>query len=72
MRKNARLPKVLSKKIRKVRREQKLTQEEVAHKVGVSRVYMGYIEQGRYVPSLELLDKIARALKTPLNELVKY
>jgi len=30
-----------------------LTQEELAEKVGISRAYMGYIEQGRYSASLE-------------------
>lgn len=70
MRKNARLPKVLSNKIRKIRNNKGMTQEELAHKVGISRVYMGYIEQGRYVPSLAILDKIARALKTQPSELL--
>lgn len=44
-----------------------LTQEELADKVGVSRAYMGYIEQGRNTPSLEVVEKIARALKTSIS-----
>jgi putative transcriptional regulator len=63
MRKNARLPGVLGKKIQKRRKELALTQEELAAKVGISRAYMGYIEQGRYAHSLEVLEKIARILK---------
>ncbi len=46
-----------------------LTQEELAEKVGVSRAYMGYIEQGRNTPSLEILEKIARNLKISLSDL---
>ena len=70
MRKNARLPKVLGRKIRKERKRIGLTQEEVADKVGISRVYVGYIEQGRHAPSLEVLEKIAKALKVRLSELL--
>jgi DNA-binding XRE family transcriptional regulator len=67
MRKNAKLPKVLGKKIQKRRKELELTQEELGDKVGISRAYMGYIEQGRYAPSLEVLEKIAKALKSPIS-----
>jgi len=31
---------------------------------------MGYIEQGRNVPSLEILEKIAKAIKVKLSDLV--
>lgn len=67
MRKNAKLPRVLGKKIQKRRKEMGLTQEELADKIGVSRAYMGYIEQGRNAPSLGFLEKIARVLKTSIN-----
>lgn len=70
MRKNAKLPKVLGKRVQKQRKELSLTQEDVAYKVGISRAYMGYIEQGRNLPSRELLEKIARALKVNLRDLV--
>ncbi len=68
MRKNAKLPKVLGKKIQKRRKELELTQEELGYKVGISRAYMGYIEQGRYAPSLEVLEKISRVLKSSISD----
>jgi len=68
MRTNAKLPKVLGKRIQKRRKELGLTQEQVAEKIDISRAYMGYIEQARNVPSLEVLEKIAKILKKPLNE----
>ena len=68
MRKNARLPKTLGKKIQKLRKSVSYTQEELADKVGISRAYMGYIEQGRNVPSLETLQKIAGALKVKIAQ----
>lgn len=67
MRKNAKLPKVLGRKIQRKRNEIGLTQEELADKVGISRAYMGYIEQGRNAPSLEILSKIARILKISID-----
>ncbi len=70
MRKNAVLTRILQKKIRKYRKEAGFTQEELADKVGISRAYMGYIEQGRNVPSLEVLEKIARILKVKPSKLI--
>jgi len=70
VRKNAVLPKIIGKKIKKRRQYLDLTQEELAEKVGVSRAYMGFIEQSRNVPSLETLEKIAKALKVKTNELL--
>jgi putative transcriptional regulator len=67
MRINAKLPKALGKRIQKRREEVGLTQFELATKVNVSRVYMGYIEQGRATPSLEVVEKIARVLRVPIS-----
>ena len=66
---NSKLPKSLGKKVQRRRKVIRLTQEELAEKVGISLVYMGYIEQGRYAPSLEVVGKIARALKIKVSEL---
>lgn len=57
--------------IRKYRHDAGLTQEDLAEKVGVSRVYIGYVEQGRNTPSLEILGKIAKALKVRLSDIVE-
>lgn len=46
-----------------------MTQEELAERVGISRAYAGYIEQGRNVPSVEVLEKLARTLKIELKDL---
>lgn len=69
MRRNAKLPKALGKKIQRVRNKTGMTQEQVAEKVGISRAYMGYIEQGRYSASLEVIEKVARALKVKVSDL---
>lgn len=69
MRKNAKLPKILGKRIQKIRKGIGLTQEELAEKVGISRAYMGYIEQGRYSASLEVIEKIAKVLRIKISDL---
>lgn len=66
MRKNAKLPKTVGEKIQRIRKRNKLTQEKLAEKVGISTTYMGFIEQGRYAPSLEVLEKLSKALKISL------
>jgi len=71
MRKNAKLPKVLGKKVQCFRKRTGLSQEAVAFKVGISRAYMGYIEQGRNAPSLEVLQKVAKVLRVKLSDLLK-
>lgn len=71
MRKNSRLQKLLGKKISKIRKENGITQDELAYKVGISRAYMGYIEQGRSVPSLHVLEKIAKNLKSTTSNLLR-
>lgn len=71
MRKNAKLTKTICKRIRKYRHDAGLTQEDLAEKVGVSRVYIGYVEQGRNTPSLEILGKIAKALKVRLSDIIE-
>jgi transcriptional regulator with XRE-family HTH domain len=44
-----------------------LTQERLADAVGVSRGYIANIERGRANPSLELVERIARALDTEID-----
>lgn len=61
--------KSLGKKVQKLRKEKELSQEELAHQLGISRVYMGFIEQGRETPSLKLLMKISRKFGVKLEDL---
>ncbi len=63
--------KTLGRKIQKLRKQAGFSQEEFAHKLGISRVYMGYVEQGRESPSLRLLMKIARRFGVKVDNLFK-
>lgn len=61
--------KSLGRKVQKLRKRVKTSQEELASQLGISRVYMGYIEQGRESPSLRLLMKLARKFKVKIEDL---
>ncbi len=69
MRSNAIVTRVLRSKLKRYRKSAKMTQEDLAEKVNLSRAYIGYIEQGRNTPSLETLEKIAKALRVKLSDL---
>lgn len=55
--------------IKKYRILAKMSQLELAKKVGVARQTINLIENQKYNPSLELCIKIAKALGTDLNTL---
>lgn len=61
----------LGKKVQKLRKIMNVSQEEFANTLGISRVYMGFIEQGRFSPSLKLLMKMARKFGVKVEELFK-
>jgi putative transcriptional regulator len=55
--------------VRDQRKDQGLTQAELAEQVGIARVSILSIEKGRYIPTIETALRIAHALKTPVEEL---
>lgn len=59
-------------RVRELRREKQLSQEELAFKAGVHRTYLGGIERGERNPSLRNISAIADALGISLSELFNY
>src|SRR5277367_3051034 len=55
--------------IRRVREEQKITQEEAAERCGLHRTYYSGVERGIRNVALVNIEKIARGLKRSLPEL---
>ena len=55
--------------IQDLRRARDLSQEELALKANVSRGHMGKVENARFAASLDLLERIAKALKVDPAEL---
>ncbi len=61
----------LAKRIKELRKKRGLSQEAFADHAGLHRVAVGWIEQGRRVPSLKTLLKISRGFGISVSELLK-
>ncbi len=63
--------KTLGQRVKQLRKQHRLTQEELAEKIDVERSYIGHIERGRTLtPSREVLIALAEALETPVEDLL--
>lgn len=57
----------ISNRLHVFRAEHRMTQEQLAKEIGVTRATIVAIEGGGYNPSLELAFRIARYFKTDIN-----
>ena len=63
----------IKNRIRRLRFDQnEMTQEELANRAGCTRQTIIALEQGKYVPSIELAFRIAKAFGVPLEEVFQY
>jgi len=58
-------------KVREKRLSLSLSQEELAARAGVHRTYVGMIERAEKNITLTNIEKIAKALKLPIDEMTK-
>ena len=59
----------VSNRLRVLRAEESLTQEQLAADVGVTRVTINCVERGEYLPSLELGLLLARRFGRTVEEI---
>ena len=59
---------LIGERIRALREKQGLTQGDLEKRSGLLRCYTSRVENGHTVPSLETVEKIARALGMPLYQ----
>ena len=62
----------LHTKIRELRLRDRLSQEELAQRVGVRRETIGNLENGRYNPSLKLAMDIAKVFDCTVEEVFTF
>ncbi len=63
----------IKNRIRRLRFDNdEMTQEELANRAGCTRQTIIALEQGKYVPSVELAFKIAKAFAVTLEEVFQY
>lgn len=60
---------VIGERLRGLREEKKLSQGDIEKRTGLLRCYISRVENGHTVPSVETLEKMARALELPMYRL---
>jgi transcriptional regulator with XRE-family HTH domain len=59
----------LAERLRQFREAKNLSQGDIEKRTGLLRCYISRLENGHNVPSIETLEKIARALEVPMYQL---
>ena len=62
----------MKNRVRELRKNQKLTQEELANLIGISRQAINAIEKEKFDPSLPTAFKMAKLFKTSIEDLFMY
>jgi transcriptional regulator with XRE-family HTH domain len=57
--------------VKRIRIDRGMTQQALADKTDIHRVYLAQIEGATRAPSLEMLERLAKALKVKVGELVE-
>jgi len=60
------------KRLRQIRRQMDLTQEQLAEKVGLSVEFISNIERGINSPSFKTLENLERALGISVSEMFNF
>lgn len=58
-------------RVKKIRKDNKFSQEELAYKANLHRTYIGMIERAEKNITLININKIANALNVSINELME-
>lgn len=62
---------VLGDRLRHLRAERGLTQEQLADRAGLAREYLSKVESGHRNPSLDIIARLAQALEVSLEDLFR-
>jgi len=63
--------KQFGKRVKQLRQENELSQEALAHLAELDRTYIPSIEKGERNVSLEVIEKLSKAFKIKISELLK-
>jgi transcriptional regulator with XRE-family HTH domain len=61
----------VAENVMRIRNERGLTQQTLADRAKIHRVYLAQIEGATRAPSLEMLDRLAKALKVKPGKLLE-
>lgn len=65
------IEKLFAERLKTLRESQRLTQDELAEKAGISRVVLNYYERGTRSPQLKMIVLLANALGVPVVKLLQ-
>ena len=60
----------LAESLKKIRKQYKMTQEDIAKLLGISRSGYTYYETGKTIPSVEILQKLSAIYNTTIDVIV--
>jgi transcriptional regulator with XRE-family HTH domain len=60
---------VIGERLKELRERKNFSQGEIEKRTGLLRCYISRVENGHTVPSIETLEKLARALEIPMYQL---
>lgn len=60
----------LAANLQKHRRAKDLSQEAFAHEAGIHRTYVSDLERGARNPTIDVIDRLARALNVKISDLL--
>lgn len=63
---------IIGARIRFLRKDKELTQEELAHLSSLHPTYIGQLERGEKNPTIATMERIARSLGISLSELFSF
>lgn len=64
--------KIVGNRLKNIRKQRNMTQEDVAAEADMSTNYYARIERGDTGTSMEIFEKIIKALKTKSKEVLPY
>jgi transcriptional regulator with XRE-family HTH domain len=59
-------------KLREIRRSRGMTQKDLARQAHVTESYLSRLESAQIAPGIDLVARLARALQSPLTELLAH
>ena len=60
---------VISTRLRTIREQKDMSQGDIEARTGLKRCYISRVENGHTVPTIETLEKLARALEVPMYQI---
>jgi transcriptional regulator with XRE-family HTH domain len=60
---------IIGDRLHALRKEKKFSQGDIEERTGLLRCYISRVENGHTVPSVETLEKFARAFEVPMYQL---